>query len=310
MHRKLAFSVVFKTNNPAATWGPQPETVRDYLVEGRVGGQWVLLCNVTGNYQRRRVHTLPCSPPEPAPPVPRKPVVASGSVTATYCNVTSPAQRWRMEGNSSTGGGVVVRSGDGKLCLGFDANTSAFGGHGNSVVARPCGASPTSWVFSQSEGGSFLRTALTHATCSGYPGQHQACECAHPVSCAACHGTEEYTPPTSVELWLCTPGSHMKWSALQVLDGQDDGRNMLLMTGGLCLQAPADQRAVFDSPAPRQRVQPKDERDEEEAAPVVVSDVRVTVTATNGIADARINEVRLYDANGLAPFPKQPTHGT
>ena len=42
-----------------------------------------------------------------------------------------------------------------------------------------------------------------------------------------------------------------------------------------------------------------------ELAPVAaVSKVRVTVTATNGVADARINEIRLYDAGGVAPFPK------
>ena len=33
MHRTLAFSVVKRTNNPASTWGPQPETARDYLIE-------------------------------------------------------------------------------------------------------------------------------------------------------------------------------------------------------------------------------------------------------------------------------------
>ena len=33
---------------------------------------------------------------------------------------------------------------------------------------------------------------------------------------------------------------------------------------------------------------------------------RGQVTRTNGIADARINEIRLYDADGVAPFPTQP----
>jgi hypothetical protein len=40
-------------------WGvPQPETVRDYTIEGEVDGDWQRLHAVEGNYQRRRVHTL------------------------------------------------------------------------------------------------------------------------------------------------------------------------------------------------------------------------------------------------------------
>ena len=35
--------------------------------------------------------------------------------------------------------------------------------------------------------------------------------------------------------------------------------------------------------------------------------LRVTVSATRGIAEARIMEVRIYDHNGLAPFP-DPQH--
>ena len=42
------------------------------------------------------------------------------------------------------------------------------------------------------------------------------------------------------------------------------------------------------------------------AAPVpAVRSVRVTVTATNGGANAHVNEIRLYDAAGMAPFPKR-----
>lgn len=40
-------------------WGqPQPETVRDYRIEGEVAGGWIKLLEVSGNYQRRRVHRL------------------------------------------------------------------------------------------------------------------------------------------------------------------------------------------------------------------------------------------------------------
>ncbi len=48
MHRQLTFSVV---QNGVGIWGPQPETVRDYTIEGSVGGRWTVLCNVTGNFQ-------------------------------------------------------------------------------------------------------------------------------------------------------------------------------------------------------------------------------------------------------------------
>ena len=40
-------------------WGSaQPETVRDYTIEGKVGEEWKQLVEVSGNYQRRRVHPL------------------------------------------------------------------------------------------------------------------------------------------------------------------------------------------------------------------------------------------------------------
>ena len=41
-------------------WGdPQPETVRDYSVQAEIEGRLVALVNVTGNYQRLRVHQFP-----------------------------------------------------------------------------------------------------------------------------------------------------------------------------------------------------------------------------------------------------------
>jgi hypothetical protein len=310
MHRKLAFSVVFPTNNPDSFWGPQAETVRDYYLEGEVDGQWVMLCNVTDNYQRRRVHTLPCPAvgPSPAPPPPVKPSVAPGSVAATLCNVTSPAQRWVFQGDPDHGG-VTLSTRSGALCLGFNESISAYGGHGNSVIASPCGPLSTRWNYTAAPGGSFLRTAIPHKSCTG-SSAGQSCECVHPVACTACHGTDIYTPPTSVELWECIEGTHMKWSSLQVNDGHQDAGGVLLMTDGLCLQAPTadDGRSVGSvSPAPPQRVQAKTAEDIAalRAPAPLVSKVRVTVTATNGISHARINEIRIYDASGVAPFPQQ-----
>ena len=38
-------------------WGrPQPETVRDYRLEAKIGSEWRVIHNEVGNYQRRRVH--------------------------------------------------------------------------------------------------------------------------------------------------------------------------------------------------------------------------------------------------------------
>jgi hypothetical protein len=316
MHRMLSYAPTLATNDPTNFWGPQKETVRDYHIEGEVGGEWKLLCNVSGNYQRRQVHTLPCPPPKPSPipPPPVKPVVAAGSVSATFCNVTSPAQRWTVSTAGGDNAGVLIKSADQKLCLSFDSNTSAYGGKGNSVVARPCSSSPTAWRLTEGVGGSFLQTMLPHNTCSGFPGKEATCECAHPVACTACHGTGVYKPPTSVELFSCTAGSHMNWTSLQVNDGQASRSSVMLMTDGLCLQAPANQEAVYEAthkPAPPQRVQLKSKADRaaENAPAPAMSKIRVTVTATNGIADARINEIRLYDAGGVAPFPKQPQGG-
>ena len=40
-------------------WGrSQPETVRDYIIEGLVDGAWRTIANVDGNYQRRRIHAI------------------------------------------------------------------------------------------------------------------------------------------------------------------------------------------------------------------------------------------------------------
>ena len=40
-----------------------------------------------------------------------------------------------------------------------------------------------------------------------------------------------------------------------------------------------------------------------------VSAVRITVTGTNGIANAVVNEVRLYDHDGTQPFPAKKGGG-
>ena len=322
MNRKLAFSVVFRTNNPTSDWGPQRETVRDYLIEGKdpATGEWRLLCNVSGNYQRRRVHALPCPAPPgpgpaPIPPAPPPAVIAPGAVEATLCNPTSTEQKWSIEAD----GTVRAHSGAGhELCLSYSSTYAGFGGHGQAVVALPCTHNSTKWEWTQ---GSFLkvaRPANDPLTCLKKLGPSVThCQCVHAVGCAACHttttGGSAYVPPTSVELYTCeASATHILWSKL-ILDASgpsSKGAAGLLMADGLCLAVSRNSTKLAKVPAaaamaPTQRVQMKPPVSS--VAPAKsVSAVRVVVTATNGIEEARINEVRLYDAAGAAPFPAKP----
>ena len=84
--------------------GPRHETVRDYVIAGRDAktGKWTILCNVTGNYQRKRTHALPCpvEPPGPPPP-PAPPAIAPGAVLANVCQgMTAPKQMWTIDSTS------------------------------------------------------------------------------------------------------------------------------------------------------------------------------------------------------------------
>lgn len=58
MHRDLTLSQSDAANKHQLWGRPQPETVRDYTIEGLVGGDWRTLAMVAGNYQRRRVHVI------------------------------------------------------------------------------------------------------------------------------------------------------------------------------------------------------------------------------------------------------------
>ena len=151
MHRKLAFNPVGKSDD-AQPWGAQPETVKDYLVQGRdpASGKWMSLCNVTDNYQRKRIHRLPCAPPpSPAPAPPPAPVAAQGSIKADLC-VASPSQMWAFDPALKQ---LYTTTTSGRLCLGFDAAIPAFGGEGKSVVARPCTPNSTAWLLRKPDGG-------------------------------------------------------------------------------------------------------------------------------------------------------------
>lgn len=58
LHRPLTFSLA-DAYTALMKWGqPQPETVRDYAIELLDREGWRTLCDVAGNYQRRRIHPL------------------------------------------------------------------------------------------------------------------------------------------------------------------------------------------------------------------------------------------------------------
>jgi hypothetical protein len=58
MHRHLTLSQADGYTQRMIWGGPQPETVRDYRIEGRSRDQWRELAREQGNYQRRRVHRI------------------------------------------------------------------------------------------------------------------------------------------------------------------------------------------------------------------------------------------------------------
>ena len=160
---------------------------------------------------------------------------------------------------------------------------------------------------------------------SGPPGPPPNCSCVHAVPCVACHSTgaggQKYYSGTAVQLSDCATAGHtlhLEWQQLSVLGGSPNAG--MLMSGGLCLEAVpttsttttsdgdalAADAVVVPPPPMRLRVNRRQEASavrEPAVALGPLSEVRVTVTATNGIGQARINEIRLYGEDGVAPFP-------
>jgi hypothetical protein len=198
MHRDLSFNPVKRNKAP---WAPQVETVRDYTIRGRttVGGPWIALCNITDNYQRRRIHPLPCpvSPPNPGPPPPPPPAVAVGALVSDLC-VASAAQLWTMradgtvatpspspappvqqpagtvKGELISGGTTAQEAPPPMLCLGFDDSVLAFGGTGKAVVARPCTDRSPKWVLRDADAATDVDARATREGTGMHIGTHTA----------------------------------------------------------------------------------------------------------------------------------------
>eukprot|EP00041_Stephanoeca_diplocostata_P027697 m.768460 g.768460 ORF g.768460 m.768460 type:complete len:598 (-) comp23227_c0_seq83:160-1953(-) len=321
MHRKLTnFYPKAMALDPAL--GPQHETVRDYIIEGldQATGKWVMMCNVTGNYQRRRVHDLPCPPPQNGPSPAPPPAQVPGTVFAQVCDTASAAQQWTINatsgeistfvnGAADAGGSAPVR-----LCLGVDAAHTAYGGETQAVVARPCDQGGVkSWNWSAERGGNFLQLANNVSYPCVVHSDNFTCQCAHITACAACHSTTFY-PGSSIEMWPCNANSlDVHWSFLVDSGVDRPGHSGLLMAGGLCLSTAGSGPTLRQSAATPRPVVPMAPPTLSATAPRVaappvapVTSIRVTVSATNGVPDAHINEIRLYDVDGKSPFPTQP----
>jgi hypothetical protein len=125
-----------------------------------------------------------------------------------------------------------------------------------------------------------------------------------------------------VEIYTCNKAdTHILWSSINVDTGSarsasTTATGMLMTDGGLCLEAPETKVVAASKPTTMMPMLSATQRvtlamtNEERAAALavptpVVSALRVTVIATNGVATARINEIRAYAADGAAPFPSR-----
>jgi len=85
LHRELTFTLCDALAR-RLMWGlAQPETVRDYVIEACLGGTWVPLCEVTGNFLRQRVHRFPADVTASALRV--RVLATNGDLKARICEV-------------------------------------------------------------------------------------------------------------------------------------------------------------------------------------------------------------------------------
>jgi hypothetical protein len=295
MHRKLSFSV---RQGGGGTWSAQPETVRDYTIEGYGPKGWELLCNITDNFQRRRVHNLPCSPLNPAPawpplnpgnhsgPSPSPPSPVAGlPLSMVTCDATAVTQRFQTNAD-----GQIESLSQPRQCVAYDKAHAAQNAHGQAITLLPCASSPR-WSFDPRQANGSAIKLPAPIACINYQG---TCQCLKGVNA----GQGPMSTGTSVELWSCQGDAGAE--AFQQLQLTDAVNASMLSASGLCLDA---QPPVVGAGRRAQEAGPLKAL----SADATYASIRVNVTATNGIADAHILEVRLYDEAGKAPFPTRPT---
>ena len=124
-----------------------------------------------------------------------------------------------------------------------------------------------------------------------------------------------------MELTKCAAAdhvTHIRWHQLEFNRGGDSNtpKAAMLMSDGLCLGLPPPKTSTPESAAAVAAAagggavqRPANDRvslPSRTPPPPPLSAVRVTVSATNGIPFAVINEVRLFDRLGEQPFPAKP----
>ena len=202
-------------------------------------------------------------------------------VRGSVCDPTSPTQRWAINRNSQ-----IQSTTGSQLCLGYDNTSAAHLGHGQALTVMPCATAPQWQLNSTHADGTSLRLPKP-VPCVDYTGD---CQCAKLVA-----PDHVATPNAALELWSCSDVTgDGTWSYLRFDDAENEG---MLSALGLCLDQQQPDLNHRYSGARLRRHAPME---------VEVTDVRINVTATNGLADAHIMEVRLYDEDGKQPFPTKP----
>eukprot|EP00052_Salpingoeca_macrocollata_P024171 m.215299 g.215299 ORF g.215299 m.215299 type:complete len:887 (+) comp22203_c0_seq2:3558-6218(+) len=288
LHRKLSFSV---REGGVGIWGPQPETVANYTLEYSAdGSHFEVGCRVEGNFQRRRVHGFPCAPPTVPPsnpPFPRRPAApeplllhALGyakscprepQAAAQVCLPTMRSQQWTW-----TAAGQLQSLQYPSLCLAY---TPALPTQLSLVACSAPGAG--AWRHSPVDG--TLRPAAQPRACLQYGAALQ------PHTPAQVRDDGDCATPSPA-------AASVVWDQIK-LDSSGASVVVLLRAGGLCLGTQPNLSLYSSSTggtAPPRLT-----------AGVLATTLRINVTASVGVQDARIVEVRVYSSDGLAPFPSR-----
>jgi hypothetical protein len=297
MHRPLALSqsTAFLSNQE---WGrPQQETVSDYTVELLDAHQnWNLAVSVTGNFQRRRIHNIESSTvmvhqkrlsvtpaPELSPTV--HPAYASAPIGVrvnTCASSSASAQQWLLRSDNR----LSLESNQ-SLCLTVNPEVPAVGGNGPAVYVDLCGGQGQVWSFPSQSSFNFggISSSSSYKCLNSYSGD--VCTCLNSVQPGS-----SVNPLAAIELWSCTENQFG-----QIWSYDAATRLLALSISNFYPYTPLCLEAFYNLPPPPPPPTPQP------LGPGPFFALRVNVTATNGIPVAHINEIRVYDQDGLSLFP-------